>query len=95
MHYAIKLPLCIVVMFYVCEIPALAANVIDAVGEHYSPLNSFKQRRAWSNVMAVANLLVVLNSAANFLIYYLNSRTFRENCQALITRRPFKKYSLG
>ena len=90
-----QLPLCIVVLFYVCELPALAANVIDAVGEHYSPLSEFKRTQAWSSVMAVANLLVIINSAANFFIYYLNSRTFRENCQALITRQPFKKYSIG
>ena len=66
------IPLSIVLIFFVCGMPSLAVNVIDAMvidAINYTWYVRF---------MHVANLLVVLNSASNFIIYFLFGRKFRQ-----------------
>jgi hypothetical protein len=66
------IPLSIVLIFSVCGTPALAVNVIEA-------MNNDVIRRAWFvRFMTLANLLVVLNSASNFIIYFLFGKKFRQ-----------------
>jgi hypothetical protein len=66
------IPLSIVLIFFVCGTPSLAVNVIEAI-------NNDVIEHAWFvRLMTVANLLVVLNSASNFIIYFLFGRKFRQ-----------------
>ena len=65
------IPLTIVLVFFICGVPALAVNVIDSI-------NPYLMDQPWYLVfLVIANLLVVLNSACNFIIYCLLGKKFR------------------
>ena len=66
-----NIPLAIVVVFFVCATPALAVNVLEAM---HPDINYTPQ---FIMFLVVSNLLVVLNSATNFIIYCLLGRKFR------------------
>ena len=67
---ATVMPLCVVIVFIVCSTQSLIAFVLDAI--------FVGSNRRWLQVyFAVVNLLVLLNSAVNFLIFYLFGRKFR------------------
>ena len=73
------IPLAIVMVFFICGTPALVTNVIDS-------MNPFLLAQATFTVfLVVSNLLVVINSAINFIIYCLLGKKFRskliELCQ--------------
>ena len=64
------IPLCIVIVFVVTGTQSLVSFVLDAVSVH-----SYIE---WiQRYTAVANLLVMLNSAINFLIFYVFGSKFR------------------
>lgn len=87
-----RLPICIVVLFYVLALPALVINVIDTLD--YPPIAEFKKCTTWGRAIAVANFLVILNSALNFVIYYANGHKFRRQFLDLFGGRRFKRYSI-
>ena len=66
------IPLTIVLVFCVCGTPALVVNVIDSI---YPDI--FMVYPSYVTFMVVANLLVVSNSACNFIIYCLLGKKFR------------------
>ena len=66
-----NIPLAIVVVFFICATPALAVNVIEAMHPNVGYSTEYVM------FLVVANLLVVLNSATNFIIYCLLGRKFR------------------
>ncbi|KAI0224431.1 FMRFamide receptor [Lamellibrachia satsuma] len=65
------IPLAIVVVFFICATPALGVNVIDAMHPNLGNSPDFIM------FLVIANLLVVLNSATNFIIYCLLGTKFR------------------
>ena len=65
------IPLTIVLLFFICGVPALVVNVIEAINPYLLSQPSYLA------FMVVANLLVVLNSACNFVIYCLLGKKFR------------------
>ena len=71
------IPLCIVLVFFICGTPALIVNIIDSM-DPYAVANT------WFVIfMVIANLLVVLNSACNFIIYCLLGKKFRSQLVAM------------
>ena len=65
---ATVLPLCIVLVFFICQTQSLAGFILDAIYVH----------RLWLQIYtAVLNLLVILNSAVNFLLMYIFGSKFR------------------
>jgi len=60
-------------VFLGCQFPALVDNIIVAIFEH-SQLNCSEQ---WVQFTTISNLLVVLNSAINFILYCILSKRFR------------------
>ena len=72
------IPLTIVLIFFICGVPALGINIMDSIGgkllEH-----------DWFRIMLViANLLVVINSACNFIIYCMLGKKFRTKLMELL-----------
>ena len=65
------IPLCIVLVFFICGVPALAANVIDSMVETAMTMEWFQ------TFTVISNLLVVINSACNFIIYCMMGKKFR------------------
>ena len=65
------IPLTIVLVFFVCGTPSLTVNIIDSLN------SDIWAHPAFMVFMIVANFLVVLNSAANFIIYCLLGKKFR------------------
>lgn len=76
------IPLTIVATFFVCGTPALAVNVIEALDPAAALTPSFV------TFIVVANLLVVVNSGSNFVIYYLLGRKFRQKLLELCCCQP-------
>lgn len=67
---ATKLPLCIVLVYFICGTQSLIAFILDAIYVEFSP---------WLQVYtAVVNLLVIFNSAVNFLLMYCFGSRFRK-----------------
>ncbi len=66
---ATVLPLCIVLVFFICQTQSLAGFILDAI--------YVKQEKWLSVYTAILNLLVMLNSAINFLLMYIFGRKFR------------------
>ena len=64
------IPLTIVLVFFLCGTPALVVNIIEAMRPHI-------ESEGFIQFLVVSNLLVVLNSAANFIIYCLLGKKFR------------------
>ena len=64
------IPLTIVLVFFICGVPALVVNIIEAIRPDI-------QSEGFIQFLVVSNLLVVLNSAANFIIYCLLGKKFR------------------
>ncbi len=76
---ATVMPLYIVVVFIVCCTQSLIAFILDAIFVGSST------QLTWLQIyVAITNLLVIMNSAVNFLIFYLFGRKFR-----MILRRMF------
>ena len=71
------IPLSIVLVFFVCGTPSLVVNMIDSMDPYSLGKSSF------IIFMVVANLLVVLNSACNFIIYCLLGKKFRSQLVAM------------
>ncbi len=65
------IPLTIVLVFFICGVPALAVNVIDSMNPYLLDQPSYLV------FLVIANLLVVINSACNFIIYCLLGKKFR------------------
>ena len=71
------IPLCIVLVFFICGTPALIVNIIDS-------MDPYSMENTWFIIfMVIANLLVVLNSACNFIIYCLLGKKFRSQLVAM------------
>ena len=89
------IPLTIVLVFFICGTPALVVNVVDSV---YPPI--YNAHPSFLTFMVVANFLVVLNSACNFVIYCLLGKTFRTkllevfhcNCRPSVTYRAVHSF---
>ena len=71
------IPLCIVLVFFICGTPALIVNMIDSLDPYAI------ERTSYIIFMVIANLLVVLNSACNFIIYCLLGKKFRSQLVAM------------
>ena len=83
------IPLAIVIMFFICGTPALIVNIVDSMyPEIYGAYPQF------ITFIVVANLLVVLNSACNFIIYCLLGRKFRRRLMELCSCHCRAKYSV-
>lgn len=65
------IPLAIVLVFFFCGTPSLIVNIIDSL---YPKVWEYPGSITF---MVVANFLVVLNSACNFIIYCLLGKKFR------------------
>ena len=65
------IPLTIVLVFFICGVPSLAVNVLDSMNPY------LLERPSYVVFLVIANLLVVLNSACNFIIYCLLGKKFR------------------
>ena len=65
------IPLTIVLVFFICGTPSLIVNIIDSLNSDVWGYPGF------ITFMIVANFLVVLNSAVNFIIYCLLGKKFR------------------
>ena len=83
---ATVLPLCIVLLFFISGTQSLIAFILDAVFvEHNQKLQVYT---------AVVNILVMLNSAANFLLMYLFGSKFRKMLKELCTCQKDKLVAL-
>ena len=71
------IPLAIVMVFFVCGTPALVINVIDSMNPYLLAQATF------TVFLVVSNLLVVVNSAINFIIYCLLGKKFRTKLMEL------------
>ena len=83
------LPLCIVLVYFVCSTQSLLSFILDAI---------FVRRYIWLEIYkAVVNILVILNSAVNFILMYLFGRKFRTllaevlTCQRNVKSSPILK----
>lgn len=81
----------VIVIFLICEGPALIARMIYALGHD-------KLLHLWSyNLFSeVANLLVTLNSAINIVPYYFFGKKFRQQfwrvfCSCVLTKEEIRK----
>lgn len=72
------IPLAIVAIFFVCGTPSLAVNVGDSVNPE---LFGHNQNQMY---LVVANLMVVVNSTSNFVVYLLIGRKFRSKLSQLV-----------
>lgn len=81
------IPLCIVIVFFVCGTPALVVNIVDSI---YPDIYGYYPH--FVTFMVVANLLVVLNSACNFIIYCLLGKKFRAKLLDLCRCRVGGRY---
>ena len=70
-YRATTVPLCIVVVFIICDTQALISFILDAiyVDSHGSWVQYYT---------AISNLLVIFNSAVNFVIFYMFGTKFRK-----------------
>ena len=74
----------IVIVFVVCSTQALLAFIFDAV------YVGWESPPEWLQIyIAIVNLLVIINSAANFFVFYLFGKKFR-----MLLGRVFKCGSL-
>ncbi len=85
------IPLCIVLVFFICGTPALIVNVIDSMNPYAV------ENPSYVIFMVIANLLVVLNSACNFIIYCLLGKKFRSQLVAMCRCRctPYRAVMLA
>lgn len=60
-------------VFLGCQLPALVDNIIVAIFDH----TQLECSVPWVRFTTISNLLVVLNSAINFILYCLLSKRFR------------------
>lgn len=60
-------------VFLGCQLPALVDNIIVAIFDH----TQLECSVSWVRFTTISNLLVVLNSAINFILYCLLSKRFR------------------
>ena len=74
---ATTIPLCIVFVFLVCGTMAFTAFVLDAIFVSVTHL-------LLQVFTAIVNLFVVLNSAINFLIFYMFGSKFRKLCRRVL-----------
>ena len=65
------IPLTIVLFFFLCGTPSLIVNVVDSMNPYMVSKTSFIV------FMVISNLLVVINSACNFIIYCFLGKKFR------------------
>ena len=81
------IPLTIVCVFFICGTPSSVVNIIESV---HPNINSH-QNANYIRLLVVANLLVVLNSACNFIIYCMLGKRFRtqliELCRCAVNRQ--------
>lgn len=77
------LPLCIVIIFFICSTQSLIAFVLDAI---------YINIPGWLSVYtATVNIIVVLNSAINFLLMYIFGRKFRRLLKGLCQPRYLQR----
>ncbi|XP_064632503.1 FMRFamide receptor-like [Lineus longissimus] len=88
-HKITVIPVCIVVVFYICATPALLAMVLDSVFLGKPFLDSLE----YQTYIVISNMLVTLNSAVNFIIYCMLGKKFRQILWGMLCpRRPHKEY---
>ena len=80
-HSLTVIPLSIVVVFFICGTPALVVNVIDSINP------TIMMQPSFTVFIVVANLLVVLNSACNFIIYCMLGKKFRTKLKEMLRSR--------
>lgn len=74
-----NIPLAIVAIFFICGTPSLAVNVADSINpDAFGNYNN-------GIYVVIANLLVVLNSASNFVVYLFVGKRFRSQLTELMT----------
>lgn len=63
----------VVVVFLVCQLPSIADNIL------WTALNSYQQRcnATYIKFTTISNLMVIFNSACNFVLYCLFGKKFR------------------
>jgi hypothetical protein len=87
-HKITIIPVCIVVVFYICATPALLTQVLDSIF-----LEKIMESLEYNTYIVVSNMLVTLNSAINFIIYCMLGKKFRQILwRMLCPRRPHKEY---
>ena len=66
------MPMCIVAVFLVCGSQSLAVFILDAIY-----MESYHEHEWLQVYTAIVNLLVIINSSLNFVIFYLFGSKFR------------------
>lgn len=70
------IPMCIVIVFFICGTQSLISFILDAVYVDKAP--------DWlRRYTGIANLLIVINSASNFLIFFVFGKKFRSVLRAV------------
>ena len=87
-HKITLIPICIVIVFYICATPVLLANVIDSI---FVTINSIQ----YDTYLVVSNMLTTLNSAVNFIIYCMLGKKFRQTLWRMVcgARHGSSKYA--
>lgn len=79
------IPLTIVLIFFLCGTPSLSINIIDALNDQ------LLQKASYVIFLVVANFLITLNSACNFIIYCLLGKKFRSKLKEMFASRCFQR----
>nr|ANO39060.1 GCR095 [Schmidtea mediterranea] len=70
-----KVPLVIVLLFYILGLPPSFINVLDSSSEYIMIFST--QTELWNSLVSIGNLCVLINSSSNFVIYCLLGKKFR------------------
>ncbi|CAH1791034.1 unnamed protein product, partial [Owenia fusiformis] len=80
---------CVVVVFILCQLPSVIFSIVDTIDYNNESI-SFGTFTIWYFGIST-NILAILNSAVNFIIYFVTGRRFRSILVAMLCGRCMKK----
>lgn len=81
----------VVIIFFLCHTPAAIILCVYSYREHMDLIKSTSEEDKWMMAFAGANLLAMLGSSLNFLVYSMLSASFRKTAKNLVPWLPCAK----
>lgn len=80
-----KVPLIIVLLFYVLGLPPSFINLLDSSSDYIAMFSTNSE--LWNSLVSISNLCVLINASSNFVIYCMLGKKFRMALIRLLTCR--------